>query len=317
MNLSTVICCYNSSNRIATTLEYLAKQQLEGLSCEVILVDNNCSDETVAIAKSKWQEYGNPFPLKIIEEKTPGLSHARKAGVMEAKGTFLIFCDDDNWLEENYFRIAFKTMKEDETIGVLGGRGIAVSDVEFPFWFYSYQKNYAAGLQHLNSGYVLNQDYLWGAGMVIKKEVLALLYKSGYKSILDDRNGNNLSSGGDSEFCIWYLLLGYKLYYNENLIYHHFIDSSRLNKEYLLKLWKGFGEAYKIIKIYRIYIDFFEIKDNITIINRITYLIKYLLGKSNIKDLVFMEGLNSTNYVFNSQTKYIKSVIKKFKSLKV
>ena len=53
MNLSTVICCYNSSSRIETTLEYLAKQKLKDLSCEVILVDNNCSDATVEVAKKK------------------------------------------------------------------------------------------------------------------------------------------------------------------------------------------------------------------------------------------------------------------------
>lgn len=151
-DVSIVICCYNSSTRIKTTLQYLSKQNFDSIKCEIILVDNNCNDNTVQIAKSTWIDCKSPFPLRIEAEKQPGLSHARKKGVFAASGEIIIFCDDDNWLDEDYLRIAHETMTSNNAIGVLAGQSRAVSDVEIPTWFYSYYGNYACGVLGLNSG---------------------------------------------------------------------------------------------------------------------------------------------------------------------
>ena len=81
---------------------------IENLQLEVILVDNNCSDNTAKVAIEVWSKFGNPFCLSILTEPTPGLSYARKKGVLSAKGEIIVFCDDDNWLNENYLSMGFK-----------------------------------------------------------------------------------------------------------------------------------------------------------------------------------------------------------------
>ena len=147
MNLYTVICCYNSSSRIKTTLEYLAKQNLKALSCEVILVYKNCSYETVSVAQKKWQEFNSSSPLKIIEEKRPGLTHASKAGVEAAKGDIVIFCDDDNWLVTNYVLNSFNLLNSYPIIEAAEGQSSAISDSSFPGWWASYKNGYTIGQQ--------------------------------------------------------------------------------------------------------------------------------------------------------------------------
>jgi glycosyltransferase involved in cell wall biosynthesis len=98
INVSIIICCYNSESRISSTLEHIAKQKIENLQLEVILVDNNSNDNTAKVAIEVWSKLGNPFSLSILKEPTPGLSYARKKGVSSANGEIIIFCDDDKIL---------------------------------------------------------------------------------------------------------------------------------------------------------------------------------------------------------------------------
>ncbi len=63
---------------------------------EIIVVDNNCTDDTVSIAQS----YG----VRVVSEERPGVCWARQAGTEVANGEIVISTDADtiqpeNWLE--------------------------------------------------------------------------------------------------------------------------------------------------------------------------------------------------------------------------
>lgn len=121
LGISIIVCCYNSETRIEKTLRCLAIQ--EGLinQKEIILVDNNSTDNTKEKARKIWNELKNPYPLKIITQQNQGLSHARTKGVLDSKYSFGIFCDDDNLLTPNYCEIIFKNFVENHSLGVIGG----------------------------------------------------------------------------------------------------------------------------------------------------------------------------------------------------
>jgi len=74
---SVVIPCFNEANFIGTTLSSLYAQDISE-KYEVIVVDNNCTDETVVIAK----QYG----VRIVTEKRAGVCFARQAGTLKARG---------------------------------------------------------------------------------------------------------------------------------------------------------------------------------------------------------------------------------------
>jgi glycosyltransferase involved in cell wall biosynthesis len=251
INISIILCCYNSAQRIVPTLEHLAKQQLAALKCEIILVDNNCTDTTVAEATKVWDRCGNPFLLKIVEASTPGLSSARKAGAFASSGEILIFCDDDNWLDQDYAQIAYGIMKENYAIGVLGGRSYPAFSIEPPYWFSTYQGDYAVGVQGIASGDISHRGYVWGAGAVVRRSMFLKFLDSGFDFLCAGRQGDKLSSGEDSEFCQWHLLAGLKLWYDERLIFSHYIPENRLTKAYLGKMHEGFAASYTYLKKYR------------------------------------------------------------------
>jgi len=58
---------------------------------EVVLVDNNCTDDTVKIAKT----FEKKLNLKIIHEKQKGRGAARYAGFRAAKGNIIFSTDAD------------------------------------------------------------------------------------------------------------------------------------------------------------------------------------------------------------------------------
>ncbi len=297
ISVSVVVCCYNSSDRIVPTLEHLSKQKLQNLTCELILVDNNCNDDTISIVDRSWKLLGNPFELRIINEHVPGLSNARKAGVKASKGEVIIFCDDDNWLHKDYVSLAFEIMENYPDVGIAGGQNSAVFDIIKPDWFDSKENGYAVGKQGFKTGYISERRIIWGAGMVLRKSVYELLLNSGIVSYLTGRNGESLNSGDDAEICKWYLLVGYELWYDERLLLSHYIPNERLTEDYVIKLWKGFDNASEILTCYDHIITY---RNNLKKSNRF-----YIICKTFIKIIFYFLWIKKNKFKLNWNLKYL------------
>jgi len=235
--VSVIICCYDSANRLPDTLKHLAFQNVpDSVSWEVIIVNNNSSDNTTGVAKAEWNKYDISIPLKIVDERKPGLSNARNRGAKEATYELLLFCDDDNWLEKNYIHYAYKIMNENKKIGVLGGRSEAVFETGKPLWFDRFGQAYAIGKPNKTSGSVNSRTFVAGAGMIIRKSFFKLLESLAFKPLLTGRKGKQVCSGEDSELCLVSLFLGYDLYYDERLQFIHFMPAFRLSWKYCVSL---------------------------------------------------------------------------------
>lgn len=246
--LSVIICCYNSAKTIGKTLQHLAHQQVHTLPAwEVVLVDNNCTDDTVNIAKHQWQQDGNPVPLRIVKEPEAGLMYARKHGVNTAQYDLMIFCDDDNFLAPNYLQLSYEVMTSNEKIGALGGCSEGYYDGEPPAWFSTYIKDgYAIGKQFIHTGDITwERGYIWGAGMVSRTALLRDILNAPFTTT--DRKGASLASGGDTEICYKLIEKGYLLYYDDRLFYQHYITDRRLTWDYVVKLSKGITQTIYLL----------------------------------------------------------------------
>ena len=248
---SIVVCCYNSEALLQDTLKHLAAQETpEGFLYEVILVDNNSSDNTAETAKRLWKEFGSSASFNVVFEEKPGLSNARKAGVEEANADLIIFCDDDNWLASDYILNAYTIMRDRAEIGALGGTSKGVLEGDPPDWWQQQAMNYAVGVQASKDGDISERGFVWGAGLVIRKKILTQLFEAQFHSLLLGRTGTSISSGDDSEICKWVLIMGYRLWYSETLKFSHFIIKKRLKHSYMLKLNEGHQASLTILKLY-------------------------------------------------------------------
>ena len=249
--VSIIVCCYNSAKRIVPTLEHLQKIQSGGISWEVILVDNNSSDNTAVVAAETWKK--NPLvPIRIVEEKQPGLMHARIKGVGVSSYEILSFIDDDNWVDSKWIENVYRIFRNDNTVAACGGESIAEFENSPPQWFTKFQSSFAVGRQQEHTGYVdVKKGYLWGAGLSIRRTAWTELFDSGFKSRLSGRKGTALTAGEDSEICLAFIRRGWKLWYDSSLKLRHYIPASRLSEEYVKKMYVGFGRAEMILSVYR------------------------------------------------------------------
>jgi len=216
-----------------------------------MVVNNASTDDTAGAARRIWSELGSPAPLSVVDEPTPGLSHARERGIASAKFDTLVFADDDNWLAPEYVQLAYVRMLNEPTIGALGGRIEACCEVAPPPWFESVKAKYAVGAQGRATGAITDyKPHLAGAGLVLRKSAYLRLRSLNFKFLLSGRCGDKLTSGEDTELCHALALIGYQIWYDERLVLTHFIPASRLQTDYLRGLNKQIRAAGLVLALY-------------------------------------------------------------------
>lgn len=155
MKISVVIPVFNESSYIKKCLESL-KNQKEPAD-EIIIVDNNCTDDTIKIAKK--------FKVKIIKEKKQGIIQARNTGFNYVKNEIIARCDADSIVPSDWIRKIKKFFKNNKNADALTGP-VCFYDVIFinktviPFLIY----NYASRL-------ILGHNILAGPNMIITKKI--------------------------------------------------------------------------------------------------------------------------------------------------
>jgi glycosyltransferase involved in cell wall biosynthesis len=247
--VSVVICCYNSSTRIVKVLEHLALQQ-GSFAGEIILVDNCCTDDTVAKARQYWNREVRNMPLSVIQENQAGLTYARIAGTRAAHYETLVFCDDDNWLDKNYLQQAYILMGNYPEVGIAGGEITAFYEKQTPEDFESMAAYLAISKPQADGIITKKSPFLPGAGLVVRRSALIQIIDSGFQFFCSDRVGKSLSSGGDSELSMALVLAGYEVYYSNALRLQHFITAERISWAYMERLVSGINSALPILFFY-------------------------------------------------------------------
>lgn len=239
-NISIIICCYNSSSRLPKTLAHLQQLTIpQGCQWEVILVDNASTDDTSTVAQNIWAE--NPVTqLTVVPEPQAGLSHARHRGLLTSRYEVLAFLDDDNWAPTHWLESVHHTFTQHPEICAAGGPLIEHCEATPPSWFEEHKHNFAvAQHQDFASHYY---EPLFGAGLCLRKSKWQKLIDAGFVSRLVDRQGKNLSSGGDFELCYALLLNEQKFWYEPRLQLTHFMPQTRITWDYLKRLHIAFGQ---------------------------------------------------------------------------
>lgn len=102
--LSVAICTWNRAQVLQRTLASMEGLKVpHGVSWELLLVNNNCSDSTDEVCRSFFER----LPIRLLHERTPGLSYARNHALATARGSHILWTDDDVlvdplWLEQHW-----------------------------------------------------------------------------------------------------------------------------------------------------------------------------------------------------------------------
>lgn len=109
--ISVIIPVYNEEKYISRCLQSVCNQNFKNY--EVIVVDNNCTDKTAKIAAG--------FKVKIIREKTQGMTPARERGFREAKSAIIARTDADTIIPSNWLSSIYRYFTQNPQMVALSG----------------------------------------------------------------------------------------------------------------------------------------------------------------------------------------------------
>lgn len=92
VQVSVIIPMHKQNKMTIRCLELLLHQVSESLLYEIIVVDNNPTENSITDLRQMASRHSN---LRILDEPIPGAGAARNTGINAAQGELLIFLDDD------------------------------------------------------------------------------------------------------------------------------------------------------------------------------------------------------------------------------
>ena len=230
--ISIVIVSYNVCDYVIDGIDSLYK--FSKCPIQVILVDNNSSDDTLSVVKDKFPE------VLIIENKqNVGFSAANNQGFELCTSEYILLFNPDAALVENSFDLMIEELKKRESEDILLGAKLINTDNSFQTscWKFPSPMQHLLELFFLNTWldtakYNLNKlndtqevDFISGA--------LILMYHKTLKKLkgLDV----NLFWMDDVDFCKRNLELGGKnIYFPFTKIKHHIGKSSKKNQNLVI-----------------------------------------------------------------------------------
>src|SRR5580693_3507353 len=95
MKLSVLVCTRNRSHAIIPCLDSIAQSLANAapLDAEIVVI-NNASEDDTGVVLNQWASK-SPFPVSLQFEPRKGASYARNCGLRAARGSLLVWTDDD------------------------------------------------------------------------------------------------------------------------------------------------------------------------------------------------------------------------------
>ena len=244
MDLSIALSTYNRSSVLANALEKLSVQETNGIDYEILVIDNNSTDNTKQVVSS-FIERDSHF--RYVFEKRQGLSYARNAGIEAAKSDLIVFCDDDvevspTWVQKNY-EASLKFPDAD----YIGGRVLPIWGGPTPPWVRQTMAPFA--LSDLgDEAFIVSPKKphcLVGASLAVRRRAFA---KAGLFSIETQRVKNSIGSTEDFDWQIKVWAYGGHGVYVPDIVCATEVPRDRLSKSYHRRWHLGHGKFNAIAR---------------------------------------------------------------------
>ena len=209
---------------------------------ELIVVDNNCTDDTRAVIESEQVDY--PVRLTYVFEGEQGRLAALNAGFRAGCGDLILTTDDDvvvspDWLDQGV------TALRRHGCAFVGGRVLPKWSVPPPSWIPDGSGRHWVPLALFDLGpepLEFRTCAPLGVNMGLRREALARA--GGFDNQLGRKAGTLLGQEV-REWCMRVRAAGMTGHYEPAMVVHHHVPSHRLNKRYFRSsfYWRGVSRA--------------------------------------------------------------------------
>lgn len=282
MKASIIIPTYNRSDVIIRSLETWTTQTMCSNDFEVIVVDNNSTDNSAALINDFIRNRSN---FHYLKELKPGSTNARHAGAKFAQSELLIFADDDGLFNGSCIEEIVNVYQQNIEVVAVAGKIDIAWDKTPPEWIAPYE--FMLGRLDYGKEVLMGTDlYLNGGLFSIKKSVFEEL--GGFNP---DLVGDYLVGDGDTGLVI-------KLHHQKRLIgwtpyaimqHLQFVDRQGAVKDMGRRFYNvGISSSYGVFRNS-------AFKWNLTIFKYIFNSILHLL-KKQVEFLIFASDKRKTYF---------------------
>jgi glycosyltransferase involved in cell wall biosynthesis len=131
VDISIIVSTYNRGSGLRATLESLVVQEVPGVDYEVIVVDNNSTDDTGDVIRRVAATH--PRVRHLFEPKQ-GVSFGRNAGLAVATSPIIAFTDDDVIVPPSWLAAIARAFDAHPEVDYVTGRILPIWVTPAPAW---------------------------------------------------------------------------------------------------------------------------------------------------------------------------------------
>lgn len=241
--ISVIVCTYNRAQTLRRMLEgFFSQQDLNRLEHELIVVDNNSTDDTPQVVEKFSMKAG----FRYIREDRQGLSFARNCGITEAAGDFVSFLDDDVIVDPRWLANLQQCLDETHADAV-GGKVDLNFQAPPPAWLGPLFRMHLAELDLAPTRLVgLDRSGYSGCNVTFRKQ--ALQNVGGFDETLG-RTGTQLRCYEETVVLYRIQSTGGKLVYDAAVRVEHLVGPERMTWPYFKRLVLSQGISLAMLEI--------------------------------------------------------------------
>ncbi|MBQ4279838.1 MAG: glycosyltransferase [Rikenellaceae bacterium] len=235
VKVSLVIATYNRSRSLLRTLGSLPAQTLDRSLFEVVVVDNNSSDDTREVVGRFAADHPD---LRLVYrfEREQGLSPARNSGIAASQGGYIVIIDDDETVNPGFLSSYYYLFENFPDAAAAGGRIVARFETAHPpRWMSHYTERVIAGILDLGPRIrpFTGKAYPGGGNIGFRRSAFD---RYGLFDPSLGRRGALLLGGEEKELVGRIRAAGEQVYYVPGAVIYHYIPAERLTKAYFDKV---------------------------------------------------------------------------------
>jgi len=239
IKFSIIIPAYNRAHQIGQTLNSLVIQSFDANLYEILVCDNNSSDNTKEVVESFIPNDRNVI-VRYFKEKRQGVHFARNSTAQKANGQYLYFTDDDMIAESNTLEEFSKWVKIFPNVKVFGGKVLPKWESTPPSWITQFFANSTLSLNDRSEKVLISPS---DPGIASCHQLICrdIFFEAG--GFRPEYTKDEWLGDGETGLNLQICRLGYLFGYFSSAITHHLIPSKRMTMEYICKRFKNQGQA--------------------------------------------------------------------------
>lgn len=225
--VTVAICTWNRSHLLRQTLDRLLEvTRAVAVPWELLLVDNNSTDDTQAVARA----YVGRLPLRVEVEPRQGLSHARNRVLERAGSDQILMTDDDVLVAEDWLAEGVAAFGRHRDAAVIGGViepwFAEPPDPLLAEVFPSLAGGFCALDHGLPEGPLAEGRYVWGANFGVRRSRLGPLRFAEWLGL----NGAARIGGEETDLPDRLRQRGEQVVWIPRLLVRHYVDPDGMRR---------------------------------------------------------------------------------------